>query len=199
MITNFIAPVLDFLFSLLVGYFCYFLGLYVGATPDCQKDKDTPSQHKKVILCRDQSDIAIIRDVFGDELLGRSIILSGLPDAGPTFLHSIVSTRSCITVVHARAMKHELSLRTSRTPYKDLLNTVRETVGKNNCITYVNLLCKCFSCGHKVANVKLNIRFALGGKPLCFKTPVLTVLEPIVESFLSFFLVLFFLFCTHSC
>ena len=97
------------------------------------KDKDTPSQYEAVILCRDQSDVTLIRDMFGDELLGTSKVFSGLPDAWPKFLYSILSTGSCITVVHARAMKDELCHRSAGTPYTDLLNIIRETVGENIC------------------------------------------------------------------
>lgn len=99
------------------------------------KAKDTPSLEKKVaILCRDQSDVTIIRDVFGDELLGVVHIFSAPPDAGPKSLLSIDSMRSCITVVDARTMKDELCYKLAGTPYKDLLNTARKTVGKNICI-----------------------------------------------------------------
>ena len=121
-------------------YFCYFLGPYVGATPESTfskrltlkaKAKDTPSQEKVAILCRDQSDITIVRDLFGDELFGKVNIFSGPPDAVPKSLLFIDSTRSCIIVVDARTMKDELCYKSAGAPYKDLLNTAREKVGTN--------------------------------------------------------------------
>ena len=92
--------------------------------------EDTPSQQKVALVCRDQSDIAFIKDWFGDELLGKFIVLSGSPDAGPSYLLSITSMRSCIIVVDAGAIKDELCRRSAKTPYTDLLNTIRDIVGK---------------------------------------------------------------------
>ena len=114
------------------------IGQYAVPTPEGSSvkrlktvAKDTPSQQKVALVCRDQSVIAIIRDVFGDELLGLINVFSGSLDAG---LKSINSVRSCIIVVDAIAMKDELSRRSPGTPYIDLLNTARETVGKSICI-----------------------------------------------------------------
>ena len=97
--------------------------------------KDAPSQEKiTAILCRDQSDIAIISDLFGEQALDIFHIFSGPPDAGPNSMLSIHSTLSCVIVVDARTMRDELCYKTNGTPYKDLLNTAREKVGKNICI-----------------------------------------------------------------
>ncbi|XP_020605380.1 uncharacterized protein LOC110044214 isoform X2 [Orbicella faveolata] len=90
--------------------------------------EDTPSQGKVAVVCRDQSDVAIITDWFGDELLDIFNIYSGSPYAGLSYLLSIISMRSCIIVVDAGAMKDELCRRSAETPYTDLLNTIRETV-----------------------------------------------------------------------
>ena len=86
------------------------------------------------ILCRDQSDTAVIRDLFGDQVLDILHIFSAPPDAGPKSLLSIHSMWSCIIVVDAGTMRDELCYQSTRTPYKDLLNTAREKVGKNICI-----------------------------------------------------------------
>ena len=97
--------------------------------------KDAPSQEEiTAILCRDQSDIDIIRDLFGKQVLDILHIFSGPPDAGPKSILSTHSMRSCIIVVDARTMREELFYKSTGTPYKDLLNTAREKVGKNVCI-----------------------------------------------------------------
>ena len=83
------------------------------------------------ILCRDQSDTAVIRDLFGDQVLDILHIFSGPPDAGPKSMLSFHAMRSCIIVVDARTMRDELCYKTAGTPYKDLLNTVQKIVGKN--------------------------------------------------------------------
>ena len=98
--------------------------------------KDTPSEQKVALVCRDQSVIATIRDVFGDELLGLINVFSDFPDAG---LKSINSVRSYIIVVDASAMKDELNRTSPGTPYIDLLNTARETAGKSICIRIIPL------------------------------------------------------------
>ncbi|XP_078380073.1 uncharacterized protein LOC144663015 [Oculina patagonica] len=91
--------------------------------------KDTPLEEKKVaIICRDQSDITIIKDLFGDELLTKVHIFSGRPEAGPKSLLSIQTSRSCIIVVDARTMEEELHHKSGETPYEDLLRAARESV-----------------------------------------------------------------------
>lgn len=119
------------------------IGQYAEPTPEGTSSKrlkamaeDTPSQGKVALVCRDQSDIAIIREWFGDELLDIFSIFRGSPDVGPSYLLSIISMRACIIVVDAGAMKDELCRRSAETPYTDLLNTIRETVGK---ISVLNL------------------------------------------------------------
>ena len=119
------------------------IGQYAEPTPESTSSKhlkamtaDAPWQGKVALVCRDQSDIAIIRDWFGDELLGKFITFSGSPDAGPNYLLSITLMRSCIIVVDASAMKDELCRRSAKTPYIDLLNNIRGTVGK---ISVLNL------------------------------------------------------------
>ena len=91
-----------------------------------------PQEKKGAILCRDQSDTAIIRDLFGDELLAKFFIFSGCPDAGPKslLLSSIPSLRSCFIVVDAKTLEDELHHRSVGTPYEDLLTAFRGAVGK---------------------------------------------------------------------
>jgi len=115
------------------------IGQYAEPTPETTSNKlteDAPWQGNVALVCRDQSDLAIIRDWFGDELLGKFITFSGSPDAGPNYLLSITLMRSCIIVVDASAMKDELCRRSAKTPYIDLLNNIRGTVGK---ISVLNL------------------------------------------------------------
>ena len=102
--------------------------------------EDTPAQEKATLVCRDQSDLATISDWFGDELLDAFNIFSDSPDAVPCR----TSMRSCIIVVDARAMKDEFSCGPAETPYKDLLKTIRETVGK---ISVLNLFVEGLSRG----------------------------------------------------
>ena len=90
----------------------------------------TSSQEKEVVfLCRDQADIIIIKDVFGDELITASF--SGPPDGATEFLLSIHSVRSCIIAVDARTIEEEVHGKSFRKPYEDLLGKARGVVGKN--------------------------------------------------------------------
>ena len=82
---------------------------------------------KVVILGRDESDGDIIRDLLGDEFL--KYFFSGSPDGGKNYLQSIQSIRSCFIVVEAETILNRHKSLTS--PYKDLLLTARDRVGKN--------------------------------------------------------------------
>lgn len=94
--------------------------------------RDTSSHEKKVaIICRDQSDITIIKELFGDELLTKVHIFTGPPEAGPKSLLSIQKSRSCIIVVDARTMEEELHHKSFGTPYEDMLRAAKDAVGKN--------------------------------------------------------------------
>lgn len=98
--------------------------------------KNTSSQEKKVaFICRDQSDIPIIKDLFGEELLTKVHIFSGRPEDGPKSLLSIQTSRSCFIVVDARTMEEELHRKSGGKPYEDLFRAAREVVGKNINIT----------------------------------------------------------------
>ena len=129
--------------------------------------KDTQSQKKiTAILCRYQSDITIISDLLGEELLSTFHIYSGSPDAGPKSLLSIDSMRSCFIVVDARTMKDEFNNKSVGTPYKDLLNAARDVVGKNTCIK--PRFSKVFVVWNEWLALELNISLSLGEKLLCF-------------------------------
>ncbi len=82
-------------------------------------------------MCRDQSDINIIKGLFGDELLNKLLIFSGCPEAGSKSLLSIQTSRTCFIVVDARTMAEELHHKSGGEPYEDLLRAAKEAVGKN--------------------------------------------------------------------
>lgn len=92
---------------------------------------DTSSQEKKVaIICRDQSDVHIIENLFGVELLTKVLIFSGRPEDGPKSVLSIQTSRSCFIVADAIAMEEELHRKSGGKPYEDLLRAARKAVGK---------------------------------------------------------------------
>ena len=99
-------------------------------------DTNTPSLNEKLaILCRDQSDVRVIRDLFGDELLSMVGIFSGSPDDLATNQSSpaifTYPLKSCFIVVEAGIMKDELQRKSQATPYQDLLKSAKRHVGKN--------------------------------------------------------------------
>lgn len=117
--------------------FCFSLLFFIlESKPEtAEKAENTLSLGKKIaILCRDQSDITIIKDLFGDEPLSTTVhIFSGSDaGAGAEFLLSTHSMRSCFIVVEAKTMKEEqFQDKPAGTPYENLLRTARKTVGKN--------------------------------------------------------------------
>ena len=83
-----------------------------------------------VIFCRDHSDIAYMRELFGDDLLYKGPVTIQNPSDLKEFF-SRNSVGSCFMFVEAKIMQEELQKRSHATPYEDLLRTVREKVGKN--------------------------------------------------------------------
>ena len=95
--------------------------------------EDAPVQScqvNTVILYQDQSDIAYMRNMFGDELLDKSAVKIKNPSHLKEFFSSN-SVGSCFMFVEAKTMQEELQKRSHATPYEDLLRTVREKVGKD--------------------------------------------------------------------
>jgi len=107
-----------------------------------EEDMDTSEEYvdlvpKIAILYRDKSDIAVIRDIFG-EVFTTSIapVTSSDPSSFNDLLSS-QSVRSCFIIMEAGNVKEELHKKSPSTPYQDLLKTARRTVEKK----IVTLLC----------------------------------------------------------
>ena len=95
--------------------------------------EDAPAQScqvNTVILYRDQSDIAHMREVFGDDLLDNGAVKIKNPSDLKEFFSSN-SVGSCFMFVEAKPMQEELQKRSHATPYEDLLRTIRKKVGKD--------------------------------------------------------------------
>ena len=127
-------------------------------------DTNTPSLNRKVaILCRDQSDVRVIRDLFGDEVLSMVCIFSGSPDdlasnqSSPAIF--TYPLKSCFIVVEAGIMKDELQRKSPATPYQDLLKSAKRHVGKN--IVPLPLLWKCASVMALNLNIMISFAFSL--------------------------------------
>ena len=82
------------------------------------------------ILYRDQSDIAYMRDLFGNDALDKGAVTIQNPSDLKEFI-STNSVGSCFMFVEAKTMQEELQKRSHATPYEDLLRTIREKVGKD--------------------------------------------------------------------
>ena len=94
-------------------------------------DTDTsPLRMSIAILYRDQSDIAVIKDVFGEALQSVAPFTFHDPAALTDFL-STQTVRSCFIIVEAGEIIKEIQKKSGATPYEDLLRTARRTVGKN--------------------------------------------------------------------
>ena len=94
-------------------------------------DPQEPLMHvDTVILYRDQSDIAYVRELFGDELLDEGAVTIQNPSDLKEFFSSS-SVESCFMFVEAKTMQKELQKRSHATPYEDLLRAVREKVGED--------------------------------------------------------------------
>ena len=94
-------------------------------------DAQVPLMHvNTVILYRDESDVAYMRDLFGDELLDKGAVTFQKPSDLKEFL-STNSVGSCFMFVEAKKMHEELQKRSHATQYEDFLRTVREKVGKD--------------------------------------------------------------------
>ena len=90
----------------------------------------SPLRVSMAIVYRDQSDIAVIKDVFGEAL--RSVAL--FTCKGPAALTGFLSTqtvRSCFIFVETGEILKEMQKKSRGTPYEDLLRKARNTVGKN--------------------------------------------------------------------
>ena len=83
-----------------------------------------------VILYRNESDVAYMRDLFGDELLDKGAVTFQKPSDLKEFL-STNSVGSCFMFVEAKKMHEELQKRSHATQCEDFLRTVREKVGKD--------------------------------------------------------------------
>ena len=108
------------------------------ACPQYLQVMDTNTSPLRVsiaILYRDQSDIAAIREVFGEALWGIAPFKVKDPAALTGFL-STQTVRSCFIIVEAGEIIKEMQKKSGATPYKDLLRNARNTVGKNaSCIS----------------------------------------------------------------
>ena len=94
-------------------------------------DPQEPLMHvNTVILYRDQSDIASMRELFGDELLDEGAVTIKNPSHSKEFFSSN-SVGSCFMFVEAKTMQEELQKRSHATPCENLLRTVREKVSKD--------------------------------------------------------------------
>ena len=94
-------------------------------------DTDTsPLRMSIAILCRDQSDIAVIKDVFGEALQSVAPFTFHDPAALTDFL-STQTVRSCFIIQETREILKEMQKKSRGTPYEDLLRKTRCTVGKN--------------------------------------------------------------------
>ena len=80
-----------------------------------------------VVLGRNQSDLALFRNLFGDEFSEKVLYISGSPVEFKDVLksHSINSIRSCFIFLDGAAILEEFALH-----YKDLLLVARDNVGK---------------------------------------------------------------------
>ena len=82
------------------------------------------------ILYRDQSDVAAIKDMFGENMRSIDPFTFNDPAALTDFL-SAQTVRSCFIIVEAGEIIKEIQKKSGATPYEDLLRTARRTVGKN--------------------------------------------------------------------
>ena len=83
-----------------------------------------------LILYREQSDITLTKDKFGEGLQGMAPVTINDPSDAKDFL-SKRSVKFCVIFVEVKTLQDELYERSHSTPYKDLLRTVREKVGKD--------------------------------------------------------------------
>ena len=89
-----------------------------------------------VILYRDHSDIAYMRDLFDDKHVDKDAVKIQNPSDLKNFLSS-QSVRSCVIFVEAETIQDKLQKKSHATLYEDLLWTVREKVGKD-AFTYIH-------------------------------------------------------------
>ena len=93
----------------------------------------SPPQESIAILMREESDINMIKEVFGDAVL-QSInrVTSRDPCSMKDFLLSqITPLRSCFVIVESTKIKEEFLTNSSRTVYQELLKTAIRIVGEN--------------------------------------------------------------------
>ena len=104
-----------------------------------QDEMDTNTTQSKseanqlVVLGRNQSDLALIQNLFGYEFSEKVLYISGNPAGLKDVLksHSINSIRSCVIFLDGAAILEEFA-----SHYKDLLLYVRDKVGKSISLNY---------------------------------------------------------------
>ena len=84
-----------------------------------------------MILKRDDSDIAYMRELFGGELLDKGAVTIQNPSDLKELFSSLNSVGSCFMFIEAKTMQEKLQKRSNAPPYEDLVRTVREKVGKD--------------------------------------------------------------------
>ena len=95
---------------------------------DTNMTQSKSEANQVVVLGRNQSDLALSRNLFGDEFSEKVLYISGSPVEFKDVLksHSINSIRSCYIFLDGAAILGELT-----SHYKDLLRYARDNVGKS--------------------------------------------------------------------
>lgn len=92
----------------------------------------SPPQESIAILMREESDINMIKEMFGDVLLGINPVTSNAPRSmKDLLLEQSTLVRSCFIVVESAKIKEELLTNSSSTVYLELLKTANRIVGEN--------------------------------------------------------------------
>ena len=93
----------------------------------------SPPKESIAILTRDESDINIIKEMFG-----KAVLLSIYPVTSrdprsmkDLFLLENTPVRCCFIIAESTKLKEELLTKSSSTVYQDLLKTANRIVGKN--------------------------------------------------------------------